>query len=96
MLRRGTKDIVFDNGGNAKDKEGTKTSDKAPNFNDSDKEVAAQMTSLGPTSADVSLRDIGCLKLLDSRGTRPRMAVVIMVKMVNQMMALRQQPRSTR
>ena len=66
MLRQGTTDIVIDNGGNSKEKGGTKTSDKAPNFNYCDKEVAAQMTSLGETSANVSLKDIGCLKLPDS------------------------------
>ena len=58
MLRR-TKDIVFDNGGNAKEKVGTKTSDKMSNCNNSDEGVAAQMTSLGATSADISSKDIG-------------------------------------
>ena len=66
MLIQGTSDIVIDNGGNTKEKGGTKTSDKAPNFNDCDKEVATQMTSRGATSASVSLKDIGCLKLPDS------------------------------
>ena len=35
-----TKEIVYDDGDNAKEKGGTKTSDKAPNFTNSDKEVA--------------------------------------------------------
>ena len=64
MLRR-MKDIVFDNGGNAKEKGGTKTSDKMSNFNNSDKGVAAQMTSLGATSADISSKNIRCLQLPD-------------------------------
>ena len=64
MLRR-TTDIFFDNGGNAKENGGTKTSDKTSNFNDSDKGVAPQMTSLGATSADISSKDIGCLQLPD-------------------------------
>ena len=64
MLRR-TKDIVFDNGGNATEKGGTKTSDKMSNFNNSDEGVAAQMTTLGATSADISSKDIGCLQLSD-------------------------------
>ena len=32
-----SKEIVYDNGDNAKEKGGTKTGDKAPNFNKSDK-----------------------------------------------------------
>ena len=65
-VKTGTKDNVFDNGDNAKGKGMIKTSDKTPNFNDSDKEVAAQMTSLGATSANISSKDIGCLQLPDS------------------------------
>ena len=59
------KDIVYDDGDNAKEKGGTKTSDKAPSFTNSDKEVAAN-DELWATSADISLKDIGCLKPLNS------------------------------
>ena len=51
----GTKDISFDNGDNAKGKGVIKTSDKTPNFNNSDKEVANEPWV---TSANVSLKDI--------------------------------------
>ena len=50
--------IVYDNGDNSKEKGGTKTSDKAPNFNNSDKEVAADDKPWA-TSANISLKDIG-------------------------------------
>ena len=53
--------IVYDDGDNAKEKGGTKTSDKASNFTNSDKEVATNDEPWA-TYANISLKDIGCLK----------------------------------
>ena len=62
VKKGGMKEIVYDDGDNSKEKGGTKNSDKAPTSKTLTRRWL-QMLSLGVTSANVSLKDIGCLQL---------------------------------